>query len=113
MKTEVLLIDLVIALLDIGPCAVPKESSVSELARACGDDDPPRHRPVRTGHASSRSGLDQGRSFRKDLMPDYKANRPEKDQSIITELRKLQERLLQRRDVASLGAGRVQRGWTT
>ena len=36
---------------------------------------------------------DQGRSFRKELMPEYKANRPEKDATIIAELRKLEQRL--------------------
>lgn len=36
---------------------------------------------------------DQGRSFRKTLSPDYKANRPEKDQSALSELDRLKERL--------------------
>ena len=91
MKTEVLLIDLS-SLYWTSVHAVPKESSVSEPAalaetmirRAIGQCEPGTLVAV---------CLDQGRSFRKDLMPDYKANRPEKDQSIITELRKLQERL--------------------
>jgi 5'-3' exonuclease len=40
--------------------------------------------------------VDEGRSFRKDLSPDYKANRPEKDQSALAELAKLKERLRER-----------------
>lgn len=40
--------------------------------------------------------VDQGRSFRKGLSPDYKANRPEKDQSALAELAKLKEQLRDR-----------------
>ena len=40
--------------------------------------------------------VDEGRSFRKDLSPEYKANRPEKDQSALAELAKLKERLRER-----------------
>lgn len=36
---------------------------------------------------------DSGRSFRKDLHPDYKANRPEKDQAVIGELERVIETL--------------------
>lgn len=40
--------------------------------------------------------VDQGRSFRKELAPEYKANRPEKDQSALNELANLKERLRER-----------------
>lgn len=40
--------------------------------------------------------VDQGRSFRKDLAPEYKANRPEKDQSALNELASLKGRLRER-----------------
>jgi 5'-3' exonuclease len=36
---------------------------------------------------------DLGRSFRKDLMPAYKANRPDKDQNMLSELERTRERL--------------------
>lgn len=36
---------------------------------------------------------DSGTSFRKDLSPEYKSNRPQKDPAFIEELRRLQERL--------------------
>lgn len=37
--------------------------------------------------------LDQGKSFRKGLLPDYKANRPEKDATALDTLERLKERL--------------------
>src|SRR5678816_879648 len=37
---------------------------------------------------------DSGRSFRKDISPEYKANRPEKDQAALGELERLKERLV-------------------
>jgi 5'-3' exonuclease len=89
-KPEVLLIDLS-SLYWTAHHAVPIESSVSEAATIT-------MQAVRRCAATNEGGpvaicLDQGRSFRKELAPDYKINRPEKDAAAYAELGKLIDRL--------------------
>lgn len=93
-RPEVLLVDLS-SLFWTAHHAVPKEDSVSAISVLA-------EASVRKCVAACEPGslvavcLDVGRSFRKDLLPEYKAQRPEKDASVIAELRKMEDRL--RRD---------------
>lgn len=92
-KSEVLLIDL--SSLYWSSWHATKDASVSEAASLTATA---VQRCVGNANGTTLVAIccDMGRSFRKDLAPEYKANRPEKDQAALAELERLKERL--RRD---------------